>query len=92
MEYLGWTITNSAKIKNQKDSRVYANNKRGEGFTAVSIDAAMRLIKIKENLVSDCCGAQEQSTNEGEPLFDRDTNICGDCLEECFFVPEADYY
>jgi hypothetical protein len=92
MEYLGWTITNSAKIKNQKDSRVYANNKRGESFIAVSIDAAMRLIKIKENLVSDCCGAQELSTNEGEPLFGLDTNICGDCLEECFFVPEADYY
>ena len=44
MEYLGWTITDPAKLKNPKDSRVYAINKKGERFIAVSIDAAMRRI------------------------------------------------
>ena len=44
MEYLGWTITDPAKLKNPKNSRVYAINKKGERFIAVSIDAAMRRI------------------------------------------------
>ncbi len=44
MEYLGWTITDPAKLRNSKDSKVYAINKKGERFIAVSIDAAMRRI------------------------------------------------
>ena len=48
MEYLGWTITNPAKTTNPKDSRVYAINKKGERFIAVSIDAAMRDIIARE--------------------------------------------
>ena len=48
MEYLGWTITDPAKLKNPKNSRVYAINKKGERFIAVSIDAAMRRILEKE--------------------------------------------
>ncbi len=92
MEYLGWTLTNPAKTKSPTDSRVYAINKKGESFSAVTVDAAMRKIMIREILVSDCCGAGEQSANEGRRLFDRNTNICGDCREECYFVPEVDYY
>ncbi len=58
MEYLGWTITNLAKSMNPRDSRVYAINKRGESFIAVSIDAAMRHILKREKESSDL---QEQA-------------------------------
>jgi len=47
MEFLGWTITNPAKTRNPEDSRVYAINKKGESFTAETIDAAMRIIMEK---------------------------------------------
>ena len=48
MEFLGWTITNPAKTGNPKDSRVYAINKKGESFTAETIDAAMRIIMERD--------------------------------------------
>ena len=48
MEFLGWTITNPAKTRNPKDSRVYAINKKGESFTAETIDAAMRIIMERD--------------------------------------------
>ena len=48
MKYLGWAITNPAKIGNPKDSRVYAINKKGESFTAETVDAAMRVIMERE--------------------------------------------
>ena len=48
MEFLGWTITNPAKTENPKDSRVYAINKKGESFTAETIDAAMRVIMERD--------------------------------------------
>lgn len=67
-------------------------NKNGDSFIADSIDAAMRGVMIRETLVSDCCGAREQSTNEDGDLFDRYTNICSDCREFCYFVPEIDFY
>ena len=92
MEYLGWTLTDPAITKNPKDSRVYVINKKGERFTAVSIDAAMRKIIIRECQVSDCCGAPGQSTNGGKAFYDRNTGICGNCREHCSFVPEVDYY
>lgn len=66
MKYLGWTLTNPALIKNPNGSRVYVINNEGERFTAVSVDAAMREILIRERLVPDSRGAQEQSTKEGE--------------------------
>ena len=43
---------------NPRDSRVYAINKRGESFIAVSIDAAMRHILKREKESSDL---QEQA-------------------------------
>jgi hypothetical protein len=66
MKYLSWTLTNPAIVKNPKDSRVYAMNNKGEKFTAVSVDAAMREIMIREYLVSDFRGDQEQSPSENE--------------------------
>ena len=48
MEFLGWTITNPAKTRNPKDSRVYAINNKGESFTAETIDAAMRIIMERD--------------------------------------------
>jgi len=48
MEYLGWTLISPEKTKRPTDSRVYAINKKGESFTAVSIDAAMRNILARE--------------------------------------------
>jgi len=48
MEFLGWTITNPAKTRNPKDSRVYAINIKGESFTAETIDAAMRIIMERD--------------------------------------------
>ncbi len=48
MEFLDWTITNTAKTGNPKDSRVYAINKKGESFTAETIDAAMRVIMERD--------------------------------------------
>ena len=48
MEFLGWTITNPAKTRNPEDSRVYAINKKGESFTAETIDAAMRIIMERD--------------------------------------------
>ena len=48
MEYLGWTLTSSEKTKSPTDSRVYAINKKGDRFIAVSIDAAMRHILARE--------------------------------------------
>ena len=47
MEYLGWTMTDPAKLRNPLDSTVYAINKRGERFIAETIDEAMRVIRIK---------------------------------------------
>jgi len=47
MEFLGWTITDPEKLKNTMDSMVYAINKKGERLTAETIDAAMRVIKVK---------------------------------------------
>lgn len=93
MEYLGRTITNPAITKNPKDSRVYAINKKGESFTAVSVsvDAAMRKIIIMGHMVSDCCAAREPSSRQGEPLFDRDKGICSDCWAHCNFIPAAEY-
>ena len=92
MKYLGWALTNTAIKKNPMDSKVHAINNKGDSFSAISIDAAMRGIMLRAVLVSDCCGAREQLTGESEPLFDRYTSICGDCREHCGFVPEADYY
>ena len=48
MEFLGWTITNPAKTRNLESSRVYAINKKGESFTAGTIDAAMRIIMERD--------------------------------------------
>lgn len=48
MEFLGWTITNPAKTGSPKNSRVYAINKKGESFTAETIDAAMRIIMERD--------------------------------------------
>ena len=48
MEFLGWTITNPAKTRNPKDSRIYAVNRKGESFTAETIDAAMRFIMERD--------------------------------------------
>ena len=93
MEYLGWTLTRPTITNRGKDSRVYAMNKNGDSFIAESIDAAMRGVIIRETLVSNCCGAREQSTSEdGGALFDRYTNICSDCRELCHFVPEVEFY
>jgi len=47
MEYLGWTITDPAKLRNPMDSMVYAINKNGERLTAESIDSAMKVIRVK---------------------------------------------
>jgi hypothetical protein len=47
MEFLGWTITDPAKLRNPLDSMVYAINKKGEKLTAETIDSAMRIIRIK---------------------------------------------
>jgi len=47
MEFLGWTITDPAKLRNPLDSMVYAINKKGEKLTADTIDAAMRIIRVK---------------------------------------------
>ena len=47
MEYLGWTITDPAKLRNPRDSMVYAIDRRGESFTAETIDSAMRIIRVK---------------------------------------------
>ena len=47
MEYLGWTITDPAKLRNPMDSMVYAINKKGERLTAESIDSAMKVIRFK---------------------------------------------
>ena len=47
MEYLGWTMTDPAKLGYPKESVVYAINKKGDKFTADSIDHAMRIIRIK---------------------------------------------
>ena len=48
MDFLGWTITNPAKTRNTENSRVYAINKKGESFTAGTIDAAMRIIMERD--------------------------------------------
>jgi len=48
MEFLGWTITNPANTRNPENSRVYAINKKGESFTAGTIDAAMRIIMERD--------------------------------------------
>jgi len=53
MKYLGWTITDPAKLRNPKDSRVYAINKKGERFIAVTIDAAMRRILERETEIGE---------------------------------------
>jgi len=47
MEYLGWTVTDPEKLGYPGESVVYAINKKGERFTAESIDHAMRIIRIK---------------------------------------------
>ena len=47
MEYLGWTLTDPSKLGNPRDIIVYAINKKGEGFTAETIDEAMKTIRIK---------------------------------------------
>ena len=47
MEFLGWTITDPAKLRNPMDSMVYAINKKGERLTAETIDSAMRVIRFK---------------------------------------------
>ncbi len=47
MEFLGWTITDPAKLRNPMDSMVYAINKKGERLTAETIDSAMRVIRLK---------------------------------------------
>jgi len=47
MEYLGWTITDPAKLRNSADSTVYAIDKKGDGLTAETMVSAMRIIRIK---------------------------------------------
>jgi len=47
MEFLGWTITDPAKLRSPMDSTVYAINKKGERITAETIDSAMRIIRVK---------------------------------------------
>ena len=47
MEYLGWSVTDPAKLEYPEESVVYAINKKGERFIADSIDHAMRIIRIK---------------------------------------------
>ena len=48
MDFLGWTIADPTNTKNLKDSKVYAINKKGESFTAETIDAAMRVIMERD--------------------------------------------
>jgi len=47
MEFLGWTITDPAKLRNPADSTVYAIDKKGDGFTAETMVSAMRIIRVK---------------------------------------------
>ena len=47
MEFLGWTITDPAKLMNPMGSMVYAINKKGERIIAETIDSAMRIISVK---------------------------------------------